>query len=62
MSETPAICEMCRWYQKRCDWYQSELEKLQNKLCDCVTSENSNKPKQHGADPHAKNCAVYGGK
>ena len=27
--------------------------------CDCIASGNSNKPKQHGADPHAKNCAVY---
>jgi hypothetical protein len=29
--------------------------------CDCVASGNAAKPKQHGADPHAKNCAVYGG-
>lgn len=27
--------------------------------CDCIASGNANKPKQHGADPHAKNCAVY---
>ena len=27
--------------------------------CDCIASGNTNKPKQHGADPHAKNCAVY---
>lgn len=27
--------------------------------CDCIASGNPNKPKQHGADPHAKNCAVY---
>lgn len=27
--------------------------------CDCVTAGNQAKPKQHGADPHAKNCAVY---
>jgi hypothetical protein len=29
--------------------------------CDCIASGNTNKPKQHGADPHAKNCAVYHG-
>ena len=27
--------------------------------CDCVASGNAAKPKSHGADPHAKNCAVY---
>jgi hypothetical protein len=27
--------------------------------CDCIASGNALKPKQHGADPHAKNCAVY---
>jgi hypothetical protein len=27
--------------------------------CDCIASGNADKPKQHGADPHAKNCAVY---
>ena len=27
--------------------------------CDCIASGNINKPKQHGADPHAKNCAIY---
>jgi hypothetical protein len=27
--------------------------------CDCIASGNASKPKQHGADPHAKNCAVY---
>jgi hypothetical protein len=27
--------------------------------CDCIESGNAAKPKQHGADPHAKNCAVY---
>lgn len=27
--------------------------------CDCIESGNKNKPKQHGSDPHAKNCAVY---
>lgn len=27
--------------------------------CDCITSGNVEKPKQHGADPHAKNCALY---
>lgn len=27
--------------------------------CDCIASGNPAKPKQHGADPHAKNCAVY---
>ncbi len=27
--------------------------------CDCETSGNVLKPKQHGADPHAKNCAIY---
>lgn len=27
--------------------------------CDCAASGNALKPKQHGADPHAKNCAVY---
>lgn len=29
--------------------------------CDCIASGNKLKPKQHGADPHAKNCRVYGG-
>ena len=29
--------------------------------CDCIASGNAAKPKQHGADPHAKNCAVYRG-
>lgn len=29
--------------------------------CDCIASGNAAKPKQHGADPHAKNCAVYTG-
>ena len=27
--------------------------------CDCIALGNVNKPKQHGADPHAKNCKVY---
>lgn len=27
--------------------------------CDCIASGNEAKPKQHGADAHAKNCAVY---
>lgn len=27
--------------------------------CDCIVSGNVNKPKQHGADAHAKNCAIY---
>jgi hypothetical protein len=27
--------------------------------CDCEASGNLDKPKQHGADPHAKNCRVY---
>jgi hypothetical protein len=27
--------------------------------CDCIASGNAKKPKQHGADPHAKNCAIY---
>lgn len=27
--------------------------------CDCIASGNHDKPKQHGADPHAKNCRVY---
>ena len=27
--------------------------------CDCIASGNDAKPKQHGADPHAKNCSVY---
>jgi hypothetical protein len=30
-------------------------------LCDCAASGHADKPKQHGADPHAKNCQVYGG-
>jgi len=30
--------------------------------CDCITSGNAAKPKQHGADPHAKNCRVYTGR
>ena len=28
-------------------------------VCDCIASGNEEKPKQHGADPHAKNCKVY---
>lgn len=27
--------------------------------CDCIASGNQDKPKQHGADPHAKSCAIY---
>ena len=27
--------------------------------CDCITSGFVNKPKQHGVDPHAKNCIFY---
>lgn len=27
--------------------------------CDCIASGNVEKPKQHGADSHAKNCAIY---
>ena len=27
--------------------------------CDCIASGNAAKPKQHGADPHAKDCASY---
>lgn len=27
--------------------------------CDCIASGNALKPKQHGADPHAKDCNVY---
>jgi len=27
--------------------------------CDYITSGNADKPKQHGADPHAKTCAIY---
>lgn len=40
----------------RVDDWADELEML---LCDCVASGNAEKPKQHGADPHAKNCRVY---
>jgi hypothetical protein len=32
---------------------------LKAALCDCEASGNNNKPKQHGADLHAKNCRVY---
>ncbi len=29
-------------------------------VCDCAASRgNDAKPKQHGADPHAKDCRVY---
>lgn len=37
------------------------LASLEKELprCDCAASGNAMKPKQHGADPHAKNCAVY---
>jgi hypothetical protein len=28
-------------------------------VCDCIVSGNPEKPKQHGADPHAKSCAIY---
>lgn len=31
----------------------------QRSECDCEASGNLNKPKQHQADPHAKNCKVY---
>ncbi len=31
-------------------------------VCDCIASGNAAKPKQHGADPHAKNCNVYTGR
>lgn len=27
--------------------------------CDCWTSGNDDKPKQHGADAHAKDCAIH---
>ena len=30
--------------------------------CDCIVSGNANKPKQHEADPHAKNCRIYTGR
>jgi len=29
--------------------------------CDCIASGNMAKPKQHGADLHAKDCAIYTG-
>jgi hypothetical protein len=32
---------------------------LPRNACDCITSGNVEKPKQHGADSHAKNCAIY---
>lgn len=32
---------------------------IDESLCDCIASGNTKKPKQHGADPHAKNCRVY---
>lgn len=34
-------------------------EWLREVECDCIASGNVDKPKQHGADPHAKNCGVY---
>lgn len=40
----------------RVDDWADELEAI---VCDCITSGNATKPKQHGADPHAKDCAVY---
>jgi hypothetical protein len=40
----------------RVDDWADELTEL---LCDCETSGNPDKPKQHGADSHAKNCHVY---
>ncbi len=36
---------------------QRALDKA--KGCDCAAIGNFDKPKQHGADPHAKNCRVY---
>lgn len=32
---------------------------LHSDPCDCIESGNLEKPKQHGSDLHAKNCAVY---
>ena len=29
------------------------------RACDCIVSGNPLKPKQHDADPHAKDCAIY---
>ena len=40
----------------RVDDWADEIETV---LCDCIAMGNPNKPKQHGADPHAKNCRVY---
>lgn len=46
--------------QAFCQWVIAEAErKRREALCDCVASGNASKPKQHGADPHAKDCAVY---
>ena len=35
------------------------LTASQLSACDCEASGNTNKPKQHAADPHAKNCRAY---
>jgi hypothetical protein len=56
-----AILQHCRShadYDDNChDCY--DLQYGVWKGCDCWTSGSDRKPKQHGADPHAKNCAVY---
>lgn len=38
---------------------QTIAQELTDERCDCIASGNAEKPKQHGADPHAKNCNVY---
>lgn len=43
----------------RVDDWADEIETLV--LCNCIAMGNPNKPKQHSADPHAKNCGVYQG-
>ena len=49
----------------RCDGFASaatpDVTAKRDRECDCIASGNPEKPKQHGADPHAKNCAVYVG-
>src|SRR3990167_4455471 len=37
----------------------AEGNEMKIESCDCIASGNAAKPKQHGADPHAKNCAIY---
>lgn len=43
--------------------YQEKVDAVKDAMlhgdCDCIESGNEEKPKQHGMDPHAKNCNYY---